>query len=153
MSAAPKLASKSVVSVVSADLAKRAGTDLPGIPHSYRVSRLYRQWLKLVVECPSSLLTEINEHTQMNEQFMIIVRQKFREGAACRDPQQVAVLVQSCERSLLMFRELAADAARRKYPEAKPRLSFLRTGFMEAGKINFTQLAKEYVNNYLWRKW
>lgn len=153
MSAAPKLASKTLVAVVPSDLATRAGTNLPGIPHNYRVTRLYRQWLKLVVECPSSLLTEINEHTQMNEQFMIIVRQKFREGAAERDPEKVAVLVQSCERSLLMFRELAADAAKRKYPEAKPRLSFLRMGFFELGKINYHQMMKEYVNNYLFRKW
>jgi hypothetical protein len=150
---ASKLFSKSVVPVVQADLAQRSGTNLPGIPHHNRVCRLYRQWLKLVVECPSSLLTSVNEHTQMNEQFMIIVRQKFRDGAGCRDPQQVAILVHSCERSLLMFRELAADGARRKFPEAKPRLSFLRTGFFELGKINYTQCFKEYVNNYLLRKW
>lgn len=148
-----KLVSKSVVPVIQSDLAARAGTNLPGIPHAYRVSRLYRQWLKLVVECPSSLLTELNEHTQMNEQFMIIVRQKFREGAAVRDPQKVAILVQSCERSLLMFRELAADGAKRKYPEAKPRISFFRTGFLELGKINYTQCLKEYFNNYIKRQW
>lgn len=153
MSIAPKLVSKSVVPVIQSDLIAKAGTDLPGIPHQYRVARLYRQWLKLVVECPRSLLTEFNEHTQMNEQMMIIVRQKFREGAACRDPTQVAVLVHSCERSLMMFRELAADGAKRKYPEAKPRLSFLRAGFFELGKINYAQCAKEYINNYIKRKW
>jgi hypothetical protein len=153
MSLASKLSSKGLVPVLSNDLAKKAGTDLPGIPHQYRVTRLYRQWLKLVVECPRSLLTEFNEHTQMNEQMMIIVRQKFREGAACRDPAQVAVLVHSCERSLCMFRELAADGVKRKFPEAKPRLSFLRAGFFELGRINYTQCMKEYVNTYIKRKW
>lgn len=153
MSITPKLTSKSVVPIIQSDLIVRAGTDLPGIPHQYRVTRLYRQWLKLVVECPRSMLTEINEHTQMNEQMMIIVRQKFREGSAVRDPGQVAQLVHTCERSLCMFRELAADGVKRKYPEAKPRLSFLRTGFFELGKVNYTQCAKEYLNNYVKRKW
>jgi hypothetical protein len=148
-----QLFSRSIVPIIQKDLIQQAGTNLPGIPHQNRVARLYRQWLKLAVECPPSVLTELNEHTQMNERVMIIVRQKFREGAAVRDPQKVAVLVQSCERSLAMFRELAADGAKRKYPEAKPRISFMRTGFFELGKINFTQCMKEYVNNYIKRKW
>lgn len=154
-------------------------TDLPGIPHAARVCRLYRQWLKLAVLCPPSLLCELNEHAQMNERFVVIIRQKFREGAEkFRPPVQsggigsvrrskesatfvdsegnreaISIMLQSCERSLSMFRALAADAAKRKYPEGKPRLNLHKMGFMEMGKINFTQMAKEYWNTYIMRRW
>lgn len=156
-------------------------TDLPGIPHAVRVCRLYRQWLKLAVLCPPSLLCELNEHAQMNERFVVIIRQKFREGAekyrapahtsgsiigAARRAKESAtfvdsegnrealsIMVQSCERSLNMFRALAADSAKRKYPEGKPRLNLHKMGFMEMGKINFTQMAKEYWNTYIMRRW
>jgi len=147
------LTSKTLLKPVPGDLATRAGTNLPGIPHAKRVPRLYRQWLKLAVACPTSQLCELNSHTQMNERFMIILRQKFREGADERDPERVRVLVQSCERSLAMFREIAADSAKRKFPEARPRLNVVRTGSISLAKVNFTQMFKEYVNCYLRRKW
>ncbi|AAZ10131.1 Complex 1 protein (LYR family), putative [Trypanosoma equiperdum] len=145
---------KSLVSTaIPSDIIERAGTNLPGIPHKYRVCRAYRQWLKLAVLCPHSLLCELNEHAQMNERFVIIVRQKFREGEELRDPEEIAVAVQSCERSLAMFRFLAADGARRRFPEAKPRLNLHKMGFMEMAKINYTQMAKEYWNTYIMRRW
>lgn len=134
-------------------LAENAGTNLPGIPHANRVVRLYRQWLKLAVLCPTSALCELNEHTQMNERMMIMLRQKFREGAMERDPKRVRVLVQSCERSLAMFRDLAADVPKRKFPEARPRLHFEKVGVIGLGRVNFTQMFKEYVNNYIKRGW
>lgn len=145
--------SKALVAPVQHDIIAQAGTDLPGIPHAFRVSRLYRQWLKLAVLCPQSALCDLNEHTQMNERFVVIVRQKFREGAELRDPEKIFVAVQSCERSLNMFRALAADAAKRKFPEAKPRLNLHKMSFFELGKINYTQMAKEYWNAYILRKW
>jgi hypothetical protein len=147
------LTSKTLLQPVPSDLVAKAGTNLPGIPHANRVSRLYRQWLKLAVACPTSQLCELNSHTQMNERFIIMLRQKFREGAAERDPTRVRVLVQSCERSLAMFREIAADSAKRKFPEARPRLNYAKVGVIGLGKINFTQMFKEYVNNYFRRKW
>ncbi|KAG8344610.1 putative Complex 1 protein (LYR family) [Trypanosoma vivax] len=140
-------------SVQLADIVARAGTALPGIPHSYRVCRAYRQWLKIAVLCPPSALCELNEHMQMNERFVIIVRQKFHEGAGLRDPEQIAVAVQSSERSLTMFRFLAADGARRRFPEAKPRLNLHKMGFMEMAKINYMQMVKEYWNTYVMRRW
>lgn len=145
--------SKALVAPVADSIIEKAQTNLPGIPHANRVSRLYRQWLKLAVLCPHSGLCELNEHTQMNERFVVIVRQKFREGAEVRDPERIFVLVQSCERSLMMFRALAADAAKRKFPEAKPRINLHKMGFLELGKINYTQMAKEYWNTYILRKW
>lgn len=145
--------SKALVAPVDREIITQAGTDLPGIPHPFRVSRLYRQWLKLTVLCPQSILCEINEHTQMNERFVVIIRQKFREGAELRDPEKIFIAVQGAERSLAMFRALAADAAKRKYPEAKPRLNLHKMGFMEMGKINYTQMAKEYWNTYIMRRW
>uniref|UniRef100_A0A7S1Q788 Uncharacterized protein n=1 Tax=Neobodo designis TaxID=312471 RepID=A0A7S1Q788_NEODS len=147
------LTSKSVLKAVPSDLAEKAGTNLPGIPHAKRVPRLYRQWLKLAVACPTSQLCELNSRTQMNERFMIILRQKFREGAGERDPERVRVLVQSCERSLAMFREIAADSAKRKFPEARPRVHLERAGHLNLTKVNFKQMFKEYVNCYLKRKW
>ncbi|KAH9599596.1 Complex 1 LYR protein [Trypanosoma melophagium] len=147
------LRNTALVAPVSSDLIRRAGTDLPGIPHQYRVCRSYRQWLKLAVLCPPSALCELNEHAQMNERFVIIIRQKFREGAELRDPEQIAVAVQSCERSLAMFRFLAADGAKRRFPEAKPRLNLHKMGFLEMAKINYTQMAKEYWNTYVMRRW
>ena len=143
----------SYTSPVPSDVIERAGTNLPGIPHPNRVARLYRQWLKLAVECPHSALADMNEHTQMNERMIIIIRQKFREGAASRDPQHIVVMVQTAERSLAMFRELAADGAKRKFPEAKPRLNLHKFGFFEMGKINAWQAAKEYFNAYIMRRW
>lgn len=145
--------SRALVAPIHKDLVERAGTDLPGIPHMYRVARLYRQWLKLAVLCPHSILCDLNEHVQMNERLVIIVRQRFREGAECRDPEKVAVLVQDCERSLAMFRFLAADGAKRLYPEAKPRLNLHKMGYLQMGKINYTQMMKEYWNTYILRKW
>lgn len=145
--------SKSLVTSVADDIVAQAGTNLPGIPHVHRVARLYRQWLKLAVLCPPSGLCELNDHAQMNERFVIIIRQKFNEGAELRDPDQIAVAVQTCERSLTMFRLIAADAARRKFPEAKPRLNLHKMGFVEMAKVNYTQLFKEYWNNYVLRKW
>lgn len=145
--------SKSLVSPVSAHIITQAGTNLPGIPHGNRVCRAYRQWLKLAVLCPPSALCELNEHAQMNERFVIIVRQKFREGSELRDPDQIAVTVQTGERSLTMFRFLAADGAKRKFPEAKPRLNLHKMGFLEMGKINYSQMLKEYWNTYVTRKW
>ena len=147
------LTSRSLLKPVPSDLAERAGTNLPGIPHAKRVPRLYRQWLKLAVACPTSQLCELNSHAQMNERFMIILRQKFREGAGERDPDRVRVLVQSCERSLAMFREIAADSAKRKFPEARPRVHYERVGVIGLGKVNFTQMFKEYVNTYIKRLW
>lgn len=134
-------------------IVERAGTDLPGIPHRSRIPRLYRQWLKLAVECPPSRLAEANEHAQMNERMMVIVRQKFREGAKERDPDRIAMLVTSCERSLAMFREIAADGVKRKYPETKPRLNLHKFGFIELGKINYHQMVKEYWNAFMKRQW
>ncbi|CAD2217245.1 hypothetical protein AGDE_04667 [Angomonas deanei] len=145
--------SKALVAPVADAIIEQAGTNLPGIPHHNRVCRSYRQWLKLAVLCPPSALCELNEHTQMNERFVIIVRQKFREGAELRDPDRIAVAVQTCERSLTMMRFLAADGARRKFPEAKPRLNLNKMGFLEMGKINYKQMAKEYWNTYVMRKW
>ncbi len=84
---------------------------------------------------------------------MVIIRQKFREAANERDPERIRVQIQSCERSLAMFRELAADGAKRKYPEAKPRVNAHKFGFFELGKINYHQLAKEYWNAFIMRKW
>eukprot|EP00388_Colpodella_angusta_P047793 GDKK01073969.1.p1 GENE.GDKK01073969.1~~GDKK01073969.1.p1 ORF type:complete len:102 (-),score=8.22 GDKK01073969.1:60-329(-) len=89
----------------------------------------------------------------MNERFVIIVRQKFRENAEVRDPQKISIMVQECERSLAMFRFLAADGAKRLYPEAKPRLNLHKMGYLEMGKINYTQMIKEYFNTYILRKW
>lgn len=145
--------SKALVAPIQDSLINQAGTNLPGIPHNYRVSRLYRQWLKLVVLVPHSILCDLNEHIQMNERFVIIVRQRFRENAEVRDPQQIAIMVQECERSLAMFRFLAADGAKRLYPEAKPRLNLHKMGYLEMGKINYTQMIKEYFNTYILRKW
>lgn len=147
------LTSRHALKPVPNDLAERAGTNLPGIPHSYRVNRLYRQWLKLAVTCPTSQYAELNSHVQMNERLMIILRQKFREGAAERDPERVRVLVHGCERSLSMFREIAADVPKRKFPEARPRPNFVKVGAMKLGRINFTQMIKEYVNSYIKRTW
>ncbi|EAN87253.1 hypothetical protein C3747_93g104 [Trypanosoma cruzi] len=147
------LCSKALVAPVAADVIERAGTNLPGIPHTYRVCRAYRQWLKLAVLCPPSALCELNEHAQMNERFVIIIRQKFREGAELRDPEQIAVAVQTSERSLAMFRFLAADGAKRRFPEARPRLNLHKMGFLEMAKINYTQMAKEYWNTYVMRRW
>ncbi|CBZ27668.1 conserved hypothetical protein [Leishmania mexicana MHOM/GT/2001/U1103] len=145
--------SKALVAPVSEVVIRDAGTNLPGIPHANRVCRSYRQWLKLAVLCPPSALCDLNEHAQMNERFVIILRQKFREGAELRDPDQIAVAVQSCERSLAMFRFLAADGAKRKFPEAKPRLNLHKMGFLEMGKLNYKQMVKEYWNTYVLRKW
>ena len=145
--------SKSLVEPLEASLIAKAGTDLPGIPHAFRVSRLYRQWIKLVLLVPPSVLCELNEHMQMNERFVIIVRQKFREGAGERDALKIGVLVRECERSLAMFRFLAADGSRRMYPEGKPRLNLHKMGFLELGKINYSQVIKEYWNTYIMRKW
>ncbi|EPY35088.1 hypothetical protein STCU_01256 [Strigomonas culicis] len=145
--------SKALVAPVSNSIIEQAGTNLPGIPHGNRICRAYRQWLKLAVLCPPSALCELNEHTQMNERFVIIVRQKFREGAELRDPEQIAVAVQTGERSLTMMRFLAADGARRKFPEAKPRLNLHKMGFLEMTTVNYKQLAKEYWNTYIMRKW
>lgn len=89
----------------------------------------------------------------MNERFVVIVRQKFREGSELRDPEKIFIAVQSCERSLAMMRALAADSAKRKFPEAKPRLNLHKMGFLEMGKINYTQMAKEYWNTYIMRRW
>ncbi len=147
------LTSKTLLKPVPRDLAERAGTDLPGIPHGKRVPRLYRQWLKLAVLCPTSQLCEFNSHTQMNERFMIILRQKFREGANERDPDRVRVLVQSCERSLAMFREIAADVPKRKFPEARPRPNYNKVGVLQLGKVNYKQMLREYVNCYFKRSW
>lgn len=58
-------------------IVEQAGTNLPGIPHTNRVCRLYRQWLKLAILCPPSGLCEFNGHVQMNERFVIVLRQKF----------------------------------------------------------------------------
>lgn len=146
-------ASKSIVAPLANSIVEKAGTNLPGIPHVNRVVRLYRQWLKLAVECPRSVLAEANDHAQMNERLMVMIRQKFREGAEERSPDRIAVLIHGCERSLAMFRELAADGAKRKYPEAKPRLNLHKFGFMELGKINYHQMMKEYWNAYIKRKW
>ena len=148
-----RLPSKSALVPIERSLFDAAGTNLPGIPHTSRVPRLYRQWLKLAVECPPSRLAEANDHAQMNERLMVIIRQKFREGATERDPDRVRALVISCERSLAMFRELAADGAKRKFPEAKPRLNLHKFGFLELGKINYHQMAKEYWNSFIMRKW
>lgn len=145
--------SKALVSPASREVIRQAGTDLPGVPHQNRVCRAYRQWLKLAVLCPPSALCELNEHAQMNERFVIILRQKFREGAELQDPDQIAVAVQTCERSLTMFRFIAADGAKRKFPEAKPRLNLHKMGFLEMGKVNYKQMAKEYWNTYVRRKW
>ncbi|CAG9575112.1 conserved hypothetical protein [Leishmania major strain Friedlin] len=145
--------SKALVPPVSEVVIRDAGTNLPGIPHANRVCRSYRQWLKLAVLCPPSALCDLNEHAQMNERFVIILRQKFREGAELRDPDQIAVAVQSCERSLAMFRFLAADGAKRQFPEAKPRLNLHKMGFLEMGKLNYKQMVKEYWNTYVLRKW
>lgn len=145
--------SKALVRPVPDGIIAQAGTNLPGIPHPNRVCRTYRQWLKLAVLCPPSALCELNEHAQMNERFVTIIRQKFREGSELRDPDQIAVAVQTSERSLTMFRFLAADGAKRKFPEAKPRLNLHKMGFLEMGKINYQQMAKEYWNSYVMRKW
>lgn len=145
--------SKALVAPVSSLVIEEAGTNLPGIPHPNRVCRIYRQWLKLAVLCPPSALCDLNEHAQMNERMLIILRQKFHEGSELRDADQIAVAVQTCERSLAMFRFLAADGARRKFPEAKPRLNLHKMGFLEMGKINYTQMVKEYWNTYVMRKW
>ena len=126
---------------------------MPGISHKARVSRVYRQWLKLAVLCPQSELCDTNEHVQMNERLVIIIRQKFREAAELRDPERIAVAVQTSERSLAMFREIAADSAKRKFPEGKPRLNINKMSFFELGKINFSQMSKEYWNTYFLRKW
>lgn len=145
--------SKALVAPVSTDIIEQAGTNLPGIPHTYRVCRAYRQWLKLAVLCPPSALCELNEHAQMNERFVIIIRQKFREAAELRDPEQIAVAVQTSERSLAMFRFLAADGAKRRFPESRPRLNLHKMGFLEMAKINYTQMVKEYWNTYVMRRW
>jgi hypothetical protein len=148
-----QLSSSSALARVEQSIIEKAGTDLPGIPHKARIARGYRQWLKLAVLCPQSELCDTNEHVQMNERFVVIVRQKYREGAELRDPEKIAVAVQSSERSLAMFRELAADSAKRKFPEGKPRLKINQMSFLELGKINFTQMSKEYWNTYFMRKW
>ncbi|CUG94318.1 Hypothetical protein, putative [Bodo saltans] len=145
--------SKAIVAPIENSIIEAARTNLPGIPHEHRVARLYRQWLKLAVLCPYSMLCELNDHTQMNERFVVIVRQKFREGSELRDPEKIFIAVQSCERSLAMMRALAADSAKRKFPEAKPRLNLHKMGFLEMGKINYTQMAKEYWNTYIMRRW
>ncbi|CAJ1026417.1 hypothetical protein, conserved [Leishmania lindenbergi] len=145
--------SKALVAPVSEVVIRDAGTNLPGIPHANRVCRSYRQWLKLAVLCPPSALCDLNEHAQMNERFIIILRQKFREGSELRDADQIAVAVQSCERSLAMFRFLAADGAKRKFPEAKPRLNLHKMGFLEMSQLNCKQMMKEYWNTYVLRKW
>jgi hypothetical protein len=89
----------------------------------------------------------------MNERFVIILRQRFREGRELRDPQQIAAAIIGCERSLSMFRFLAADGVRRKFPEAKPRLNLQKMGIAEMVKVNYTQLIKEYWNTYVMRRW
>ena len=147
------LTSKQLLTPVPSDLAQRAGTLVPGIPHTNHVTRLYRQWLKLAVECPTSILADLNEHAQMNERMMIIVRQKFREGAGERDPQRVRVLLHGGERSLKMFRELAADGAKRKFPEGKPRINGHKMSMLEMAYVNYKQMAKEYFNLYAKRTW
>lgn len=145
--------SKAIVIPATQSLIEKARTNLPAIPHPNRVTRLYRQWLKLAVECPRSVLAEANDHAQMNERFMVIIRQKFRQDSEERNPERIGMLITGCERSLHMFRELAADGAKRKYPEAKPRLNLHKFGFMELGKINYHQMMQEYWNAYVKRKW
>nr|CCC89607.1 conserved hypothetical protein [Trypanosoma congolense IL3000] len=152
-STAARLSKSLAATGVASDIIEKAGTNLPGIPHKNRVCRAYRQWLKLAVLCPNSILCELNEHAQMNERFVIIVRQKFREAQELRDPEQIAIAVQGCERSLTMFRYLAADGARRRFPEAKPRLNLHKMGFLEMAKVNYTPMVKEYWNTYIMRRW
>jgi hypothetical protein len=147
------LTSRQHQSPVPHDLAIKAGTLVPGIPHANHVARLYRQWLKLTVTCPTSILADLNDHTQLNERLMIIVRQKFREGAGERDPIRVRILMNDCERSLGMFRELAADGAKRKFPEGKPRINMHKMSFGELLGVDLRQKAKEYFNLYAKRKW
>lgn len=147
------LVTKSRAPACPPDIIQKAATNLPGIPHRNRVARLYRQWLKLAVLFPRSEFAAINEHAQMNERVMVIVRQKFREGASERDPEKIRALVHGCERNLSMFREIAADGAKRKFVETKPRMSLEKVGFLEIGKANYKQMAKEYWNTYFGRKW
>lgn len=147
------LVSRSTLPKVPPSVIEKAGTNLPGIPHQARVPRLYRQWLKLAVLCPPSQFAELNDHAQANEKLVITIRQKFREAAEERDPQRIRVLVHSGERSLAMFREIAADAAKRKYPETRPRLKFTNLKFTELAKMNFWQLGREYWTAYFKRHW
>jgi hypothetical protein len=130
-----------------------AGTTLPGISHDTRISRLYRQWLKLCVLCPKSEILDLADAVPTNEKMIITVRQKFREGAAETDPQKIRVLVNSCERSLFMFRELAGDAAMRRFPESRPRLQLRKLTLTQALKMNTMQVAKEYWQAYFKRHW
>lgn len=145
--------SKSRVAPIAREIIVKAGTDLPGIPHPNRVCRLYRQWLKLAVLCPHSLWAELNEHAQMNERVMTIVRQKFREGAEERDAAKIAQLITTCERSLFMFREIAADVPKRKYTEGLPRLHMDRSSMKDFSTVGTMQYIKEYWNTYIKRKW
>ena len=142
------------VPALSNALLKAAGTDLPGVPHRYRVARLYRQWLKLALCIPRSGLVDINQHTQMNERALVILRQRFREGALVRDPDRIRILVYDCERSLSMMRELSQDCARRRFPSILKRPNFFNPdSVVQLAKANMKGWIQEWFNVYVRRQW
>ena len=124
------------------------------IPHVVRVTRLYRQWLKLALLFPRSFLVEMNDHKQMNERALIVIRQRFQEGKEIKDRKRIRVLLNEAERSLTMLRELSQDSAQRRFPqERKPPDLFHLPSLWGVVKQNFKLYVREWVNCFLKRKW
>ena len=135
-------------------LVHSSSTALPVLPHAHRVVRLYRQWLKLALLFPHSNLVDVNEHTQMNERALVIIRQRFREGMEIKDPDRIQVLLHEAERSLTMLRELSQDCALRRFPQQKhPDNFFGSTSTWELVKKNYVIYFKECINRLVKRKW
>eukprot|EP00760_Papus_ankaliazontas_P020834 PhM_4_TR18551/c0_g1_i1/m.12931 len=137
----------------TAAVIKAAGTDLPGIPHPNRVTRLYRQWLKLALTFPKSELVDLNNHTQMNERALLILRQRFHEGSKVRDPERVRVMIYECERSLTMMRELSKDAAKTRFPPTSKHPNYFTSSFKELAMQNTKQWFNEFYRCYIKRTW
>ncbi|KNH05280.1 hypothetical protein XU18_3684 [Perkinsela sp. CCAP 1560/4] len=120
-----------------------------------RVLLLYRHWLKLAVQIPKSILVHLNEGLQMNEKMLFIIRQRFREGAAVRDPRKIRVLFQEGERSLTMMHNLSTNKALREFPQrTRPPINYFSTTPLRYLMWeNLKAFSKEFFYNYLKKRW
>ena len=120
-----------------------------------RILLLYRNWLKLSVKFPKSVLVALNNHVQMNEKALTIVRQRFRENKDIAEPKKMRLLVQEGERSLAMMRRMVKNKAQKQYPATRhPQYNLFSTASLwEMFLENTKCYLKEFYFNYIQRRW
>mmetsp|Transcript_24232 Transcript_24232/g.37789 ORF Transcript_24232/g.37789 Transcript_24232/m.37789 type:complete len:131 (-) Transcript_24232:82-474(-) len=119
------------------------------------ILRQYRHWLRIAVSIPKSLLVQMNDHVQMNEQALIVIRQKFREGAAIKEDGKIRILVQDGERSLAMMKSLAKNKALKEFPlQTQPPINYFSLAPMRhIAWESIKAYAQELYYNYVRKRW